>query len=191
MASQNIFKINFNWSAQIDDFGRRIWYNTQTGEINWRSDQDTHRCGDGIICCALGHELHTVTTSTEGFACAMCNKCPPALIKMMGCRTCNQYLCEVCYPIIVRNTPLPAIPKMKLSTPKTRRSPKIGLLLEDRRHIIQKHIRQYLAQKNYVKRVVLRQTKIKTVQINLARTLDGETPLLKAVRNNNTDIVKH
>jgi len=178
-----MFKINFDWRATIDPFGRSIWYNTKTGEINWRSQIDTHRHGDGVLCCSGGHKLTAHTVALKGWSCDNCGKRQSELTEMMGCRICNTDVCKKCYPNIVSKTVMPEIPKMFIPSP-------LQIMTYDTLPIIQKQIRGHLVKKRFRKLINARQIKIKTLQLNLARVSDGETPLIKAVRNNNIDITK-
>lgn len=56
--------------------------------------------------------------------------------------------------------------------------------------LIQKHVRAYLTKKTFIKLKNKKKFAIAKIQINHARTSDGETPLLAAIRNSNYDIVK-
>jgi len=51
-------------------------------------------------------------------------------------------------------------------------------------------VRGYLTKKTFIKLKNKKKFAIAKIQINHARTSDGETPLLAAIRNSNYDIVK-
>ena len=193
VSSIDNFKLKFEWVGQTHDKGHPLWVNSKTGEINWRSSTDVCRHGDGNLFCKAGHELVKFITTSKGFSCDICTNYQPQNTYLMGCRVCNVDLCASCYPLIEKN-----FKPLIITNTNTIKAKNVSIgvhsqattVYAPRTILIQKRIRGYLAKKTFIKLKNKKRVAIAKIQINHARSLDGETPLLVATRNSNPDIVR-